>query len=177
MTDLTNTQRAAVFPAINLHLLTTILFAGAAATVAFDFFGQALSPMLKSIGDPLIGAKLAPVPLAQSVLAKITGIPGRELGALGIPYALHTLTGLIAYPLGWLLVVRPLHRTVAPGVPWFLPAVLYGVALWIFALYVMAHLIAGNPPFLGFGVLARVALWGHIIFALVAAAIIENRLR
>ena len=45
--------------------------------------------------------------LGNSVLAKITGIPGKELSALGIPYGLHLLPGLIAYPLGWLLVVRP----------------------------------------------------------------------
>jgi hypothetical protein len=177
MTDATHTPQGIAFPAINLHLIFTILFAGAAATVAFDVFGQTISPMLKSVASPWLGAKLAPVPLAQAVLAKVTGIPGKELAALGIPYGLHTLTGLIAYPLGYLLVVRPLHQRVAPALPWVVPAAIYGAALWVFALYVMAHLIAGNAPFLGFGSITWVALWGHILFALVAAGVIEMRLR
>ena len=138
--------RPAVLPRFSLHTLATILFAGAAATVAFDLFGQFLSPLLKSVASPWLGAKLAPVPLAQAVLAKLTGIPGKELGALGIPYGLHLLTGLIAYPLGWLLVMRPIWQRVAPGLPWALPAIAYGIALWVFALYGMAHLVAGNAP-------------------------------
>ncbi len=169
--------RAAAFPAITLDTLVTIVVAGALATVAFDFFGQTLSPLLRSIASPFLGAKLAPVPLASQVLSTVTGVPGRELGALGIPYGLHTLTGLVAYPLGYLLVVRPLHQRVAPGLPWVVPAALYGVALWVFALYVMAHLVAGNPAFLGWGGLTWVALWGHVIFALVAATVIEARAR
>lgn len=162
---------------IDAYLIATILFAGAAATVAFDLFGQFISPLLKSVAAPWLGAKLAPVPLAQAALAKLTGIPGKELRAVGLPYGLHILTGLIAYPLGWLLVVRPIWQRVAGGLHWAVPAVAYGVALWVFALYVMAHLVVGNPPFLGFGSITWVALWGHILFALVAAGVIENRLR
>ena len=55
------------------------------------------------------------------------------------------------------------------------PPELYGVLLWVFALYVMAHLIAGNPPFLGFTGITWVALVGHVLFALVAAAIVRWR--
>ncbi|MEM9061676.1 MAG: hypothetical protein AAGD13_14545 [Pseudomonadota bacterium] len=177
MTDIATTQTArTTWPAIDAHLIATILFAGAAATVAFDLFGQFISPLLKSVASPYLGAKLAPVPLAQSVMAKLTGIPGKELRALGLPYGLHILTGLIAYPLGWLLVVRPLWQRFAGGLHWAIPATVYGIALWVFALYFMAHLIAGNPPFLGFGGLTWVALWGHILFALVAAGVIQNRL-
>lgn len=168
--------RTASFPIVDGYLIATILFAGAAATLAFDVFGQAISPLLKSVASPWLGAKLAPVPLAQAVLAKITGVPGKELGAFGIPYALHALTGLVIYPLGYLLAVRPVSVRIAPQVPWFLSAVGYGVMLWVFALYAMAHLIAGNPPFLGFGSITWVALWAHIVFALTAAAVIEARL-
>ncbi|MEM1277920.1 MAG: hypothetical protein AAGH74_15460 [Pseudomonadota bacterium] len=166
-----------LFPEVNASLILTVLLAGAMATVAFDFFGQALSPLLNGLGTDFIGAKLAPVPLAQSVLAKFTGIPGKELRALGIPYGMHILTGMIAYPLGWLLVARPIYRKVLPDLPWIIPAVLYGVVLWVFALYVMAHLVAGNPPFLGFGKITWVALWGHIVFAVVAAWVIRWRER
>ena len=176
MTAIASRQTSS-WPTIDAHLVATILFAGAAATVAFDLFGQFISPLLKGAAAPWLGAKLAPVPLAQAVLAKITGIPGKELGSLGIPYGLHILTGLIAYPLGWLMVVRPVWQWVASGLHWSLPAIAYGTALWVFALYVMAHLIVGNAPFLGFGSITWVALWGHIIFALVAAGVIEARLR
>ena len=170
-------RRAPTWPAIDTHLIATILLAGAAATVVFDLFGQFISPLLKGVAAPWLGAKLAPVPLAQAVLANVTGIPGKELASLGIPYGLHILTGLIAYPIGWLMVVRPIWQRVAPGLHWSLPAVAYGVALWIFALYFMAHLVAGNAPFLGFGSITWVALWGHIVFALVAAGVIQARLR
>jgi len=175
-TSALDTPRTTFLPAINMHLLATIMIAGALATITFDVFGQAISPLFKSIASPWLGAKLAPVPLAQAVLAKITGVPGKELASLGIPYAVHTLTGLIAYPLGYLLVVRPLSSRIAPTLHWALPAVAYGVALWVFALYGMAHLIAGNAPFLGFGSITWVALWGHVIFAVVLAAVIETRL-
>ncbi len=176
MTAIT-TRSSRSLPVVDRQLIATVLFAGAAATIAFDLFGQFVSPLLKGWLSPLLGAKLAPVPLAQAVLAKITGVPGKELGALGIPYALHTVTGLIAYPLGYLLAVRPLHRIFVPNLHWIVPAAIYGVALWIFALFVMAHLVAGNPPFLGWGSITWVALWGHILFALVAASVIETRLQ
>ncbi|MEM7742866.1 MAG: hypothetical protein AAF409_04065 [Pseudomonadota bacterium] len=168
--------RQAAFPEISLHTLVTILFAGAAATVAFDFFGQVLSPLLKSVASPLLGAKLAPVGLAQGVLATITGVPGKELSALGLPYGLHIMTGMIAYPMGWLLVARPAWKTFAPTVHWTVPAAIYGVGLWVLALFIMAHLVVGMPAFLGFTSITWVALWGHILFALVAAGIIEARL-
>ncbi len=152
----------------------TVLIAGALATVAFDLFGQTLSPLLSFV--PTLGPKLAPVPLATSSLAAITGIPGKELSAIGLPHGLHILTGLIAYPLGWLLVARPIWNRTLPSLPWIVPAVAYGVGLWIFALYVMAHLVAGMPAFLGFSGITWVALWGHIVFAVVAAAVIEARM-
>jgi hypothetical protein len=39
----------------------------------------------------------------------------------------------------------------------------------------MAHLVAGNKPFLGWGGITWVALWGHIIYALVAGWVVESR--
>ncbi len=169
--------RASALPALDARTLVTVIVAGALGIVAFDLFGQTISPLLKSVASPFLGAKLAPVPLAGQVLSTVTGVPGNELGALGLPHALHVFAGLIAYPLGYLLIVRPLHQRVAPTLPWIVPAALYGVVLWVFALYVMAHLVAGNPAFLGWGGLTWVALWGHILFALVAASVIETRAR
>lgn len=145
-------------------LAWTVLIAGALATVAFDLFGQALAPLFGY-------SKLAPVGLAGSTLKAVFGVNPK-----GAAYLLHTMTGLIAYPLGWLLVVRPLWKAVAPGLPAVVPAAAYGVALWVFALFFMAHLVAGMPAFLGFSGITWVALWGHVVFALVAALVIEARL-
>lgn len=144
-------------------LPATVLVAGALSTVAFDFYGQALSPMLGH-------ATLAPVPLANAVISTVFGQgyrPGAE--------AMHYMAGLFAYPAGWILIAEPLRRRVAPMVPWLAAAVVYGVALWVFALYVMAHLVAGNPPFLGFTGITWVALAGHVIFALVTALVARLR--
>ena len=59
--------------------------------------------------------------------------------------------------------------------PWLAAAALYGVVLWAFALYVMAHLVAGMPAFLGWTGITWVALWGHVLFAVVAAAVARVR--
>lgn len=158
------------------HTAATIVIAGALATVAFDLFGQTISPLFKDIAAPWLGAKLAPVGLAQSALAKLTGVEGNTLRAYGLPHGLHVLTGLLAYPLGWLLIARPAWQAVVPRLHWTVPAAAYGVGLWIFALYIMAHLVAGMPAFLGWTSITWVALWGHIVFALVAAGVIEARL-
>lgn len=154
---------SATLPRIDLAFVWTMLVAGGLATLAFDIYGQAISPMLG-------GAKLAPVPLANSVIGTITGAPYAP-GA----HALHYIAGLVAYPLGWMLVARPLWQRVAPQLHWLIPAALYGVALWVFALFFMAHLIAGLPAFLNFTGITWVALTGHVLFALVAAAVTERR--
>ncbi|WP_209001707.1 hypothetical protein [Stappia albiluteola] len=143
--------------------LWTMALAGACATVAFDFFGQSLSPMLGF-------ANLAPVPLANNVIQVLFGAayrPGAEF--------LHYFAGMVAYPLGWILLGRPIARAVIPSLGWVIPAAIYGVLLWIFALYVMAHLVAGNPPFLAFTGITWVALIGHVLFALIAAWAVDWR--
>ncbi|WP_240722500.1 hypothetical protein [Poseidonocella sp. HB161398] len=145
------------------HRVVTMLTAGAFATVAFDFFGQSLSPGLGFSG-------LAPVPLANQVIRSLTGaesLPGA--------HALHYMAGMIGYPFGWVFLAEPLRRRLVPGLSWLAGAVLYGVALWIFALYVMASLVAGNPPFLGFAQIAWVALVGHVLFAIVTAVVMRIR--
>mgnify|MGYP001822693756 FL=1 len=78
---------------------------------------------------------------------------------------LHYVAGVIAYPIGWMFIWRSAMERIAPQHNWFLSATLYGVGLWVFALKVMAHLVAGNPAFLGFIQLPWVALFGLILFA------------
>ena len=141
----------------------TLLTAGAFATIAFDVFGQALSPLFGY-------AKLAPVGLAGASIKAIFGA-----NPSGAAYLLHAMTGLVFYVLGWAFIARPLQRAVMPRLHWSVTAVLYGIALWVFALYVMAHLVTGNKPFLGWSGITYVALWGHIVYALIAAWILEAR--
>lgn len=143
--------------------LATVLTAGAFATLAFDTFGQAISPLLGY-------AKLAPVGLAGASLKAMFGV-----NPAGAAHLLHVMTGLVFYAFGYFLVARPIQRAVLPALPWVVTAVVYGVVLWVFALYVMAHLVVGNPPFLGWTGITWVALWGHIVYALVAAAIMEAK--
>lgn len=154
-----------IWPAIDGHTLWTILLAGAMSTAAFDLFGQSLSPMLGH-------AQLAPVGLARGVLSTLFGE-----GTAAQGYLLHYLAGMIGYPIGWMFIFRPVSLTLAPSLPLTVTAVVYGVALWVFALFFMASLIAGNPPFLGFGDITWVALVGHIVFALVTAAVVGWRER
>ena len=141
----------------------TVLTAGAFATIAFDLFGQAISPLFGF-------AKLAPVGLAGGTLKAVFGV-----NPPGAAHLLHTLTGLIFYAVGWAFVARPVQRAVMPQLPWVATAVVYGVALWVFALYFMAHLVTGNKPFLGWTGITWVALWGHIVYAIIAAWIMEAR--
>lgn len=148
---------------ITLRNATTVLTAGAFATLAFDAFGQGLSPLL---GYP----KLAPVGLAGATLKTVFGT-----NPPGAAHMLHLLTGLIAYAVGWFAIARPLQLAVAPRLHWAITAVVYGIVLWVFALYVMAHLVTGNKPFLGWTGITWVALWGHIVYALVAAWIMEAK--
>ena len=90
-----------------LETVWTTALAGGLATVAFDFYGQSLSPLLGF-------ASLAPVPLANSVIETVFGAP-YEPGA----QFLHYVAGMIAYPLGWRLIAEPLGRRFTPGLPWW----------------------------------------------------------
>lgn len=148
---------------ITAKTIGTVLTAGAFATIAFDAFGQALSPLLGY-------AKLAPVGLAGASLKAIFGA-----NPSGAAHLLHALTGLIFYAVGYFAIARPIQRAILPRLHWSITAVAYGVVLWVFALYVMAHLVTGNAPFLGWTGITWVALWGHIVYALVAAAIMEAK--
>lgn len=133
--------------------------AGAAALLSFDIFGQVLSPLSGN-------ATLAPVGLANSSIKAVFG-SGYSPGAEALYYA----AGLIAYPVGWALIGNPLRQRNVPAMHWMIGALLYGVALWVFALFVMAHLVGGMPAFLGWNDITWVALVGHIVYAVVFASV------
>lgn len=148
---------------ITTRTLGTVLTAGVFATVAFDIFGQGLAPLFGQ-------ARLAPTGLAGATIKSIFGATPK-----GAAHLLHYATGIIFYAIGYFAVARPLQKMVLPGLPWVVTAALYGVFLWAFALYGMAHLVAGMKPFLGWTGITWVALWGHVVYALVAAWMMEAK--
>ena len=139
-----------------------MLIGGAIATAAFDAFGQLYAP---EAGYPA----LAPVPLATQSLERLFGPEYAQYGPLA-----HFAMGIVGYPLGYVLLARPLSRMIAPNLHWWVTGIVFGVVIWAFALYVMAHLVAGNPPFLGFVDLTWVALAGHIVYGFVLAAVMRD---
>jgi len=103
--DARSQARARGFPALSAHTMVTVLVAGCVATIAFDLFGQALSPLAGF-------ANLAPVPLATQNWQVLTG---ERSGAMG--HLLHYIAGLIAYPVGWMFIWRPIVERLIPPMP------------------------------------------------------------
>lgn len=162
MSSLTANRRdIGAFPAPSIVLLTTALLAGLAADLAWEVWARLITPLW-------VGGPLEPAALIQSVFG---------LGSRPVAELIHLVVGVAFYPLGYLFIARPLARLVLPSLPWWLVAVGYGIGLWTFALYVMAHLFAGVPPFLGFIPLTWASLGGHLVFATVLALVVRRRER
>ncbi len=158
------TTKASFFPRPDRKVLIALVLSGVAATIAFDVFGKILSPAAGF-------ARLDPVGLAEIVIAKLFGV-----STTGVATALHYLTGLLFYPFGYLFAARSVAHAVAPRTPWWVVGAIYGVIIWLWAVYVMAHLVGGLPAFFGFSEFAWVALVGHVLFGWVTAAVIRSRL-
>jgi hypothetical protein len=146
------------FPKLTMGLFLTALAAGLAADIVWEIWARYITPLW-------VGGPLQPATLVQQVFGGIS----YELAE-----AIHAAVGIIAYPLGYLYVARPIADKVTPFLPWWVVGLGFGVGLWVFALYVMAHLIAGNPPFLGWINLTWASLGGHMIFGLIVAYIIRR---
>lgn len=150
-----------LFPPVTRYLVITSLLAGLAADLSWEFWARVITPYLPGVGGPL-----EPAALVQSVF----GLDSRPIAEV-----IHFVVGVVFYPIGYLFIARPLARALVPGLPWWLVALGYGVGLFVFALYIMAHLIAGLPPFLGWIPLSFASLGGHLIFALVVAIVVRAR--
>ena len=138
-----------------------LFIAGFFATMAFDFWGQVLSP---SIG----WANLSPEGLAQSLLSSL-GLPSSAF--LGF-FVHFYIVGLIGYPMGWAYVFKPVWTLLLGPVHWFLASALYGVGLWVFAIGGVTT-FSGLPPFLNFTGITWVALIGHVLYGIVLVAILR----
>ena len=164
MTTASNVKASFFPPPPDRKVLIALGLSGIAALIVFDVFGQLLSPAAGFV-------ELAPVALAELVIDRLFGVT-----TSGVAFVLHLLTGLLFYPLGYLFAARPVAQAVAPRTPWWVVGTIYGVIIWLWAVYVMARLVAGLPAFFGFSEFAWVALVGHVLFGWVAAAVIRWRL-
>lgn len=141
--------------------LGLMFISGFLATIAFDLWGQLISP---SLGF----ATLSPHGLAQSLL-KTLGLSGNTFSG----YFVHFyIVGLIGYPIGWLFVFRPVWNMIGlPSMP-FVASAIYGFGLWVFAIGGIT-VIAGLPFFLGFSGITWVALVGHVAYGIVMVAVMR----
>jgi len=152
---------SSLVPALTMSVFATAILAGAAADAAWEFWARVITPLW-------VGGPLQPAALVQSVFG---------FNNLFLAELIHGVVGVVFYPLGYLFFARPVARLVTPFLPWWIVGIGFGVGLWVFALYVMAHLLAGLPPFLGFITLTWASLIGHMIFGLVTAAVVRWRER
>jgi hypothetical protein len=148
-----------LFPPLTQATLVTSLLAGIAADLVWEVWARGITPFL-------VGGPLEPAALVQSVF----GFESRLIAEI-----IHLVVGFLFYPLGYLFIARPLQRAILPGLPWWLTALGFGLGLYVFALYVMAHLIAGLPAFLGFIPLAWASLAGHLLFGLATGYVVRLR--
>ena len=153
---------ATAFPALNAQTLGLMFISGFFATMAFDLWGQVVSPMLGF-------ATLSPHGLAKSLLGTF-GLPNSNFAG----YFMHFyLVGLVGYPVGWLFVFKPIwNKVTGDTMGSFVPSAIYGFGLWIFAIGGIT-LIAGLPFFLGFTGITWVALVGHVAYGIVMVAVME----
>ena len=147
-----------VFPEIQPSLGRTIIFAGIAADITWEIWARLITPLW-------VGGPLEPAGLIQSVFG---------FNNLLLAECIHAVVGIIFYPIGYLFVARPLQRLIFPKMPLLLTGIGFGTGLWVFALYVMAHLFAGLPAFLGFITLTWASLIGHILFGTVVAFVVRQ---
>ena len=126
--------------------LAALTFAsGVASLIVWEVFARLIAPAW-------IGFMLDPTGLIE-MASSISGAPSE---------AIHLVTGLLIFPLGFQLVVRPLTS----GLSWPVQGAAYGIALWVFAMYVVASLFGGAPPFMGFAPVAWASLVGHLAVGL-----------
>ncbi|MDW4496371.1 hypothetical protein R5H30_00130 [Sulfitobacter sp. D35] len=161
MSTSTAIAREGRFPPLNRDTLGLMFIAGVFATMAFDFWGQVVSPGLG-------WANLSPHGLAKSLLGAL-GLPNGDFAG----YFMHFyLVGLFGYPIGWLFVFRPAWEAFVGRGGWLLPSAVYGFGLWVFAIGGITA-VAGLPFFLNFTGITWVALVGHVLYGIVMVAVMQ----
>jgi len=144
MTNISNGAMPKVL-SINLKTFGQAVVAGLVGLIVWEIFARLFAPFW-------IGGPLDPTQLIEMVFG-VSGFAGELI---------HIATALVAFPLAYVFVVLPLATMMIPGAPWPILGIAYGAALWVFAMYVIASLIGGMPPFLGFQQIAWASLVGHL---------------
>ncbi|WMS40795.1 hypothetical protein RDV64_11850 [Acuticoccus sp. MNP-M23] len=152
-------------PASGVERLLFMLVGGVVATIALEISGQAIAPALGF-------ERFVPEALSASALQAVFG-PIDNLLLYG--KIVHWISGVLLYPAVCLFIVLPVFKRAAPGLSWVFGAVAYGVVLWVIALYFVAHLVSGNPPFLSFTGVTWVALAGYLLYSLTLGAVLLPR--
>ena len=156
------TDTARTVPALNAQTLGLMFISGFFATIAFDTWGQLVSPGLG-------WANLSPHGLAKSLFGTL-GLPNGDFAGFFMHFY---LVGLVGYPIGWLFIFKPIwEKVLGTGLGWFIPSAIYGFGLWVFAIG-GSTAIAGLPFFLGFTGITWVALVGHVLYGIVMVVVMR----
>ena len=157
-TAVSHTRLFGALPSINVQTIGLMFISGFIATIAFDLWGQVISPALGF-------ATLSPHGLARSLLGTL-GLPNSNFAG----YFVHFyLVGLIGYPIGWLFVFQPAWKRIVGETNWFVPSAIYGFGRWVFAIGGITS-VAGLPFFLNFTGITWVALVGHVLYGIALVA-------
>jgi len=131
-----------------------LVAAGMVAHMAWEIIARVFAPIW-------LGGPQEPQDVIQALPFFWFGVdPGYTLAT-----AIHFLTGILLYPLGYRIVSTRIVTLGPVG-----DALLVGIGTWVLAVGLFVSL-AGFPPFLGFGATTWISLVGHTIygFALVWA--------
>ena len=137
-----------------------MFIAGLCATIAFDSWGQIISPGLG-------WANLSPEGLAISPMTSL-GLPASTFFGFFVHFY---VVGLIAYPVGWMFIFKPAWVAFVSTRHLGIASALYGFALWVFAIGGVTS-FSGLPPFLGFTGITWVALIGHVLYGIVLVSVL-----
>jgi hypothetical protein len=137
--------------------LGRLCLGGFVGLMAWEAFARFVTPVF-------LGGALEPAALVTSLVQNWTGVVVPRL----LAEAVHYLTGILLYPLGYWFTSRWIvsFGTLGDGVLW-------GVVTWILALGVFASL-AGLPFMLGWIPLTWFSLVGHLIYGVLAVEIAER---
>lgn len=126
--------------------------------IAAGIAGLAAWEAVARLAAPLwLGHPLEPTAL----IAAATGFENPTLLMI-----LHLATGIAVMPGLYLLVALPAARVLSPAPPWPVVGVAFGILIWLLAMVVVAHMIAGLPLFLAWQPIVFVSLAGHVAMGL-----------